>query len=234
LNQLEQVVLDHGLPPGDRLPAERKLAELMLVSRNTLRGLLRSLEAQDVVSIKRGSGTYLRISLTETIEFQRSPHQALAEGIEAAFLVLPPIIAKSLPAIGEQQLKELQVCNITLGQAMCARNTERVWAEITRFFRIIVRQTKNSLLVRTVEQIFSVDHSFVDHFFQIDRKIRDDIFAGHVNILQALRERKESDLPGVVGEYLLSLCRAFESRKDISLWDRIPQQVLRGEEIHGQ
>jgi GntR family transcriptional regulator, transcriptional repressor for pyruvate dehydrogenase complex len=221
LNQLELVVLEKGLQPGDRLPPERELAGQMLVSRNTLRGLLRSLEAQGLVTIKPGSGTFLRTRLIGISHLQRSSPQAVADQIKAAFLFLPPILGKALQTISESRLNDLQAGNIALSQAMCDGDPCRVWAEIALFFRLIAQETENYFLVKTVEQMFSVEPSFVAHYFQTDRDILEDIFAGHVNILQALRERNAVRISALTGQYLLSICRALEAGNEFSVWDRV-------------
>lgn len=52
-------------PPGSRLPAERELAELLRVSRTTLREALAELQASGYVSVQRGryGGSYVAESL---------------------------------------------------------------------------------------------------------------------------------------------------------------------------
>ncbi|MGX9364630.1 FadR/GntR family transcriptional regulator [Desulfoplanes sp. PS50] len=222
LKELEIVVLENNLKTGDRLPAERNLADRMHISRNTLRGLLRSLEAQGLVTIKPGSGTYLRTRLAGTLSGQStSPHQVVAEQLEAMFIFLPIIVKKGMQSITPAQIKELQICNITLSQGMYAHNHERVWAEITRFFRIITMATSNSFLVRQVEQMLHIDSILTDHFFDTDRRIRDDVFAGHVNILQALRDKNEANIIRITQEHILNICRIMENREDFSVWNRI-------------
>src|SRR6187455_2992067 len=47
------------LRPGDRLPAERDLAQQIGVSRPTVRAGLRALAAMGVVRARHGSGTYI-------------------------------------------------------------------------------------------------------------------------------------------------------------------------------
>ena len=47
------------LKPGDRLPAERDLADQVGVSRASLRSGIRSLQAMGVVQARQGSGTYI-------------------------------------------------------------------------------------------------------------------------------------------------------------------------------
>ena len=64
LERLGQIIQDMELKTGDRLPPERRLVELLTVSRNTLRSILHSLEARGLVSIRPGSGCYLRIGIS--------------------------------------------------------------------------------------------------------------------------------------------------------------------------
>jgi DNA-binding FadR family transcriptional regulator len=204
----------------------------MRISRNTLRGLLRSLEAQGLVTIKPGSGTYLRTRLAGTLSGQSmSPHQVVAEQLETLFLFLPIVVEKGMQSITPDQIKELQICNITLSQGMYAHNHERVWAEITRFFRIIAMATSNSFLVRQVEQMLHIEPVLTDHFFDTDRRIRDDVFAGHVNILQALRDKNAADIVRITREHVLNICRIMENREDFSVWNRISTTLCPRESV---
>ncbi|HEX7297574.1 MAG TPA: FCD domain-containing protein [Solirubrobacteraceae bacterium] len=52
-------IADHRLEPGDRLPAERRLAEALGVSRPALREATRRLIDLGVLVSRRGSGTYV-------------------------------------------------------------------------------------------------------------------------------------------------------------------------------
>lgn len=59
LNHLRELIQQGKLKPGQRLPAERELAEMLQVSRPTLRAGLRSLAALGVLESRHGSGTYV-------------------------------------------------------------------------------------------------------------------------------------------------------------------------------
>ncbi|WP_406688882.1 FadR/GntR family transcriptional regulator [Saccharopolyspora sp. ID03-671] len=56
MSQIEQRILDGRLAPGDRLPSEREFAQLLGVSRPSLREALRVLEALGVVDVRPGRG----------------------------------------------------------------------------------------------------------------------------------------------------------------------------------
>jgi GntR family transcriptional repressor for pyruvate dehydrogenase complex len=58
--QLLDIIELKKLAPGDRLPPERQLAELLEVSRPSLREALHILQAQGLVQIKHGQGTFVQ------------------------------------------------------------------------------------------------------------------------------------------------------------------------------
>lgn len=58
--QLIELIELQKLNPGDRLPPERALADLLEVSRPSLREALHILQAQGLVQIKHGQGTFVQ------------------------------------------------------------------------------------------------------------------------------------------------------------------------------
>jgi GntR family transcriptional repressor for pyruvate dehydrogenase complex len=59
VNQIEQLILDGILKPGDKLPPERELAQQFNVSRPSLREALLKLESKGLLQTRRGGGTYV-------------------------------------------------------------------------------------------------------------------------------------------------------------------------------
>lgn len=59
IRQIELLILRGILRPGERLPAERDLAERMEVSRPSLREALADLQARDLLEARAGSGVYV-------------------------------------------------------------------------------------------------------------------------------------------------------------------------------
>ena len=65
--QVERLILT-GLKPGDRLPGERELAEILGVSRGSLRDALVRLEVIGLVESRPGAGTRVReLSVDELV-----------------------------------------------------------------------------------------------------------------------------------------------------------------------
>ena len=69
-DRIQRWIAESDLQPGERLPAERELAERLQVSRPAVREALRLLEGLGSLEIRHGSGTYLKqrlvVALAET------------------------------------------------------------------------------------------------------------------------------------------------------------------------
>lgn len=58
--QLRALIDEQGLKPGDRLPAERRLAEALGASRPSVREAIRQLASQGLLRSRQGGGTYVQ------------------------------------------------------------------------------------------------------------------------------------------------------------------------------
>ena len=81
--QLEKLILEGLLKPGERLPPERELAQELDVSRPSLREALQKLEAAGLLESRHGGGTYVKSAIASAVTeplidlFQRHPEAAL-------------------------------------------------------------------------------------------------------------------------------------------------------------
>lgn len=58
--QLQNLVLSNTIRPGEKLPSERELCELLGVSRTVVREAVRSLVVKGLLDVRRGGGTVVR------------------------------------------------------------------------------------------------------------------------------------------------------------------------------
>ncbi len=63
-NQLEEMIADGTLKPGERLPGERQLAERLEISRPSLREAIQKLASKGLINTRQGGGTYISTDLT--------------------------------------------------------------------------------------------------------------------------------------------------------------------------
>ena len=65
--QLETMILEGVLKPGERLPAERDLAQQLAVSRPSLREALQKLDNAGLLESRHGGGTFVRNAIASTL-----------------------------------------------------------------------------------------------------------------------------------------------------------------------
>ena len=58
--QLEELILSGKLKPGDRLPAEAEMGEMLGVSRTVVREAVRQLSAKGLLEVRNGAGVFAR------------------------------------------------------------------------------------------------------------------------------------------------------------------------------
>ena len=66
-HQIEELIIEGHLQPGDRLPPERELARQFGVSRTVIREAVRALVAKSLLEVQPGSGTIVRSPTPESV-----------------------------------------------------------------------------------------------------------------------------------------------------------------------
>src|SRR3954467_12838375 len=97
MRSTQETSVDGRLSPGQRLPAERELSELLGISRPTLRETIRSLVSLNILQSRHGSGTYVAAldtaPLLEPLEFVMALNGRTVEELFEARLLLEPALA---------------------------------------------------------------------------------------------------------------------------------------------
>lgn len=65
--QIKALMLEGKLKPGDKLPPERELAEIMNVSRTSVREAIKTLSAMGLVKIRKGHGVFIDEANLESV-----------------------------------------------------------------------------------------------------------------------------------------------------------------------
>jgi GntR family transcriptional repressor for pyruvate dehydrogenase complex len=85
--QVQNLIHEGSLRPGDRLPPERELALQLGVSRNTLREALKALKLIGVLEVSQGGGTFVNESLNSNLFASSTKFMSLVETTEILNLV---------------------------------------------------------------------------------------------------------------------------------------------------
>jgi GntR family transcriptional repressor for pyruvate dehydrogenase complex len=197
VRQIELLLLRGILRPGERLPAERELAEKLGVSRPSLRDALAELQERGLLTSRAGAGVYVEELLDSA--FSRSLVQLFAAHDEALFDYisfrrdLEGMAADRAARYGSDT--DLQVID-TIFRKMEAAHRKRDPSEEAQldaeFHLSIVEASHNIIMLHMMRAMFNLLHEGVFYNRQMifrQRATRDDLLAQHKAINDALQAR---------------------------------------------
>ena len=144
------------LKPGDKLPPERELAEMLGVSRPSLREALRALSIMKVVEVRQGDGTYVSAlkpeELVEHLEFVfMLDDSTTLQLFEARKIVETGNAALAAERISDEELAALHVC---LEKSEHSVNDPEAFLQTDiELHEIITRAARNPMLERFMASI---------------------------------------------------------------------------------
>ncbi len=161
-DRIRALIKERGDEPGVRLPSERELAELLEVSRPTLREALIALEVEGVVQIRMGSGVYLSQTTkgqskgqagvpkkASKLKSDMSPFQL----IEARRLVESEIAA--LAAVSRTPDHVRQMRDVIKDMEFLAKAGKDPLAADHKFHVLLAQASGNQVLANLVDQLFA-------------------------------------------------------------------------------
>ncbi len=167
--QIRAQLSRHSLRVGDRLPAERQLAEQFHVSRNTLREALRSLEIAGLLELKKGAtgGAFIReggggaavAGLSDLFHMGTIRPQHLTE---ARILIGTEVARLACARRTKEDLAALQG-NVEAAEAATAAGNVELRAQVNyEFHRLLARAAKNPVLIVLTDAMMEMTRHFVE------------------------------------------------------------------------
>ncbi|MEV4135806.1 FadR/GntR family transcriptional regulator [Dactylosporangium sp. NPDC049742] len=151
---IQQMIVDGRLAPGQRLPPERELSELLGISRPTLRETIRALVGLNILESRHGAGTFVAglstAALLEPMRFVMALNERTVEELFEARLLLEPALAglAAQRATGEQ----------VAAMRAAILGEDQVEADVL-LHRLIAGASGNALLAAMLESLSGLGRS---------------------------------------------------------------------------
>jgi DNA-binding FadR family transcriptional regulator len=206
-----------ALRPGDKLPAERELAQQLGVGRNALREALRSLEIAGIVRLQKGvkGGAFIQAGdanrMNEVVRDMLSLGSiSVAELTESRVHIQDLVVRLACERASPAELDAISA-NIERTEHMTAegRYLERV--ECSReFYQLLVEAAHNQVLVMMVRSITEILMQFVYTRVAAGGKPQPRLVEKRRAFLQALRARDAETSTRLMRTHLASVHRLLE------------------------
>ncbi|MCC3373258.1 FadR/GntR family transcriptional regulator [Cohnella sp. REN36] len=190
IEQIERLIAEGELSPGDALPTERELAQAFGISRGTLREAFRILEREGLIETRPGGGRSVARRLGEAEDrkalLDRIERATILELLEARALFEAGIVELAAERASEEDLEEI-------GRALARWGTiERAGEEQgtpdQAFHMSIARASRNVVLVNLIELHMDLLRRTMCKTAAIPGR-HADVYREHAAIYEAIRSR---------------------------------------------
>jgi len=189
--QIERLISEGSLKPGDKLPSERELAEMFRVSRSSLRDGIRKLELLGLVEARHGEGTIVRDLSADSLvspiaSMLVRKRQLVAELLDVRMMLEPPLAGRAATNASADDIVHL--ADILRRQGEKVRRGELAIEEDSEFHYNIARAARNSVIMKVLDVLMGLLRKTRERSLQVGGRLQRS-FAGHRRILRAIERR---------------------------------------------
>ena len=156
VRRIKELLGDGTLKAGSRLPPERELAEMLSISRPSLRTALRALSVMGIICAKPGAGTYIASSLPEIfnqpMHFLTLIHNTGVEEMFEARLIIESGLAElAAERATAEDLKDL--AKEIEGMRQAIGDPEKFLRHDVQFHQAIARASGNQVMSGVMDTV---------------------------------------------------------------------------------
>ena len=187
--RIAELITSGEVEPGQKLPSERDLAEMLQVSRPSVREAMIALEVSGLIEVRTGSGIYV------AEQGPKQPIVVTGDGIgpfdilEMRILIEPEACALAAERMSDEQLEQLRHVYEELKRTNGTPEMEHFDGQ---FHNLIAESTENTAIARTVSWLWVLrgqsDLSRGFHRLIIEEGVYP-VLDEHQQILKALKAR---------------------------------------------
>jgi GntR family transcriptional repressor for pyruvate dehydrogenase complex len=186
--QIERLILKK-LQPGDKLPSERDLAEMLRVSRGSIRDAIRSLELLGLVEARQGTGTIVRETSENALTHPfanalKRRKELVGELLDFRKMLEPPLAARAATHASSEEVLEME--DILRRQEEKQRQGDAAVAEDAEFHYSIALASGNSVVLKVIDTVMDLLRDTRARSLQVEGRPYKSL-NGHRRILAAIK-----------------------------------------------
>lgn len=206
-DRIQTMIQNGDFATGDRIPAERSLAETFSVSRNCVREAIRALAEKGILESRLGDGTYVRSAnqeelsgnLAEAIQLQK---QRIQEIFELRMLLEPQIASLAAERITPTGLNELKAIVLDQGRAVAAGENDAPLDAL--FHETLAEAAGNTVILTVLDTIRTLLEDTRSEFMR-PRARKGASVEGHLRIIEALEKRNPLAAYSAMNEHIRNM-----------------------------
>jgi GntR family transcriptional repressor for pyruvate dehydrogenase complex len=202
--QIQRLIVEGALKPGERLPPERELCARLGVSRGSVRDAIRILELAGLVVPRQGEGTVVADLSPETVAAPIASmlvrkRELVAELLDVRKMIEPALAARAAERATDEDVERLEA--ILRRQDLKARRGEPTIDEDGEFHYQIALAARNGVVRSVLDVLMQLLRETRARSLQTPGRPRRSL-EGHERILEAIRRRDPAAAEAAVRRHL--------------------------------
>ena len=202
--QIQRLIVDGTLKPGDRLPPERELAERFGVARSSVRDAIRTLEFVGLVVARHGEGTVVadvspEAVVTPIASVLLRKRELIAELLDVRKMIEPPLAGRAAVRATEEDVARLE--DVLRRQREKMLRGESTVEEDTEFHYLIALAAKNSVVRSVLDVLMGLLRETRALSLQTRGRPQRSL-AGHRRVLEAIKRHDPEAAERAVREHV--------------------------------
>ena len=149
VSQIQELIEQHQLRPGDKFPPERELAKQFAVSRTVVRESIRGLEERGLVEVRHGSGVYVAEPSIDSVTESLALHLRVSASSIMPLLEVREILEVEIAGLAaeratDEDQEEMEKA-LRREAELLESPSEYVEADL-RFHELLTKATHNEML----------------------------------------------------------------------------------------
>jgi GntR family transcriptional repressor for pyruvate dehydrogenase complex len=202
--QIQKLVTEGVLKPGDRLPSERELAAQFGVGRSSLRDAIRTLEVMGVLESRHGAGTVIRDLDTDALVVPLASallrkRELVSELLEVRMMIEPALAARAAKNATREEIAKME--EILARQREKVRRGVQPIEEDSEFHAALMLAARNGVVLRVMDVLMDLLRESRAKSLQTPGRLEKS-YAGHLRILRAIKKRDGAAAEAAVRRHL--------------------------------
>jgi GntR family transcriptional repressor for pyruvate dehydrogenase complex len=191
--RIRRLIAERKLGHGDRLPSERELAQILGVSRTSVRAALKELQATGIIEVSATRGTFVSADGSRAIVASmqgwfEANLVRLPELVEFRRAIEPPIASIAARNRTDEDLTQLQLQLETMATAAATNDAALYSGADTLFHQQIAVASRNNLFLLMTAAVGEITRTYREAAARLGPAMLKRSYEDHVVILRSLED----------------------------------------------
>lgn len=201
-DDINDLIVERELKPGDKLPSEPELMEALSVGRGTVREAVKILVSRNVLTIRRGVGTYVSENTGQIVDpfgfdYVEDKEKLLLDILELRGLIEPTMAGNAAENASDEEIDELQVLCDAIEKKL-EKNQDHTKEDVE--FHTLIAKCSHNMVISNLIPI--INEGVSKAIALTHSALKDETIATHRKIMQGIQHHDRQEAYEAMKEHI--------------------------------